>query len=68
MLDFLRNRPRINAATSTTNHSTKIIPIPKLAPSTAQELHDRLAAPGFAVDIRTIQRNLNDFSRYYPIL
>ena len=34
---------------------------------TTQELRDRLAARGFDVDIRTIQRNLNDLSRYYPL-
>ena len=34
---------------------------------TTQELRDRLAARGFEVDIRTIQRNLNDLSRYFPI-
>ena len=34
---------------------------------TPQKLHDRLAAHGFKVNLRTIQRNLNDLSRYYPL-
>ena len=34
---------------------------------TPQKLRDRLAAHGVKVNLRTIQRNLNDLSRYYPI-
>lgn len=34
---------------------------------TPRQLREQLAARGFAVDVRTIQRNLNDLSRYYPI-
>jgi len=35
---------------------------------TTQKLREQLAARGFTVDVRTIQRNLNDLSRYYPII
>lgn len=34
---------------------------------TVSELQSRLAARGFAVDIRTVQRNLNLLSAHYPI-
>lgn len=34
---------------------------------TPEHLREQLAARSFAVTVRTIQRNLNDLSRYYPI-
>jgi predicted DNA-binding transcriptional regulator YafY len=34
---------------------------------TVRELKDRLEARGFAVDARTIQRNLNLLSEHYPL-
>ena len=34
---------------------------------TSRQLREQLAARGFVVDIRTIQRNLNDLSCYYSI-